>query len=97
MKKIVAFLKGKLEERKIENKVKRIEIALNSAELNFKSQKDDNEVKLDELMEKFNDPGFGVEEVIAEISEAIDCLDEAKEGLAKIERIRELLFEEVKK
>lgn len=97
MKKIVAFLTGKLEERKIENKVKRIEIALNSAELNFKSQKDDNEVKLDELIERFNDPDSGVEEVITEISEAIDRVDEAKEGLAKIERIKELLFEEVKK
>ena len=96
MKKLVAYLQGKLEERKAENKVKRVEIALNSAELNFKSQKDDNEVKLEELMEKFKDPDAKVEDVISEISRTMDNIDDAEEGLKKIERIRAFLLEEIK-
>lgn len=95
MKKLVAYLQGKLEERKAENKVKRVEIALNSAELNFKSQKDDNEVKLEEIMEKFNSPEAEVEKIISEISSTIDRIDDAEEGLKKIERIRVFLLKEV--
>lgn len=96
MKKLVAYLKGKLEEKKVDNKVKRVEIALNSAELNFKSQKDDNEIKLDEIIEKFDDKEADVESLITEISDTMDLVDEAKEGLKKIERIRKFLFEDIK-
>ena len=96
MKKLVAYLQGKLEERKVDNKVKRVELALNSAELNFKSQKDDNEVKLEELMDKFNSSEISIENVICEISETMDKIDDAEEGLKKIKRIREFLLEEVK-
>ncbi len=94
MKRIIGYLKGKLEERKVDNKIKRVEIVLNSAELNFKSQVDDSEIKLEEVLEKFNDPENSVEDIIHEISEIMDDIDEAKEGLKKVERIRQFLFEE---
>ena len=96
MKKLVAYLKGKLEERKVDNKVKRVEVALNSAELNFKSQKDDNEIQLEEVLEQFNNPDVSIEEIIRNISDIMDNIDEAKEGLEKIERIKKFLFEESK-
>lgn len=94
MKKLVAILKGKLEEKKVENKVKRVEIALNSAEVNFKSQKDDNEIKMAELLETFNDSEIGVEESINRLSEAMDNIEEAEKGLKRIEALREYLFSE---
>ena len=95
MTKLEALLSGKLEERKIKNKAKRVELALNASELNFKSQKDDNEVKLEELMEKFNDPNYSVEKVIEEISDTLDEIEEANEGLSKVKRIKDILFGEV--
>lgn len=96
MKKIVAILKGKFEDKKVENKVKRVELALNSAELNFKSQKDDNEIKMTEIIETLNDSDAEVEEVITQLSEAMDAIEVAKEGLIRVQAIRDYLFEEVK-
>lgn len=95
MKKLIAYLKDKFEEKKMNNKVKRVELALQAAELNFKSQKDDNEIKLEEILEKFKDPEADVNVIITEISKIMDKVDEAKEGLAKIERIKDYLFAEV--
>lgn len=95
MNKLVAYLKGKFEERKAENKVKRVEVSLQAASLNFKTQKDDNEIKLEEILEKFKDTE-SVEPIIEEISNIIDRIDEAEEGLKKIQRIKDFLFEEVK-
>lgn len=96
MKKLAAFLKGKLEDRKIANKVKRVELSLQAAELNFQSAKEDNEIKLEELIEKFNDPEEDVNAVITEISETMDAIDEASEGLTKIQRIKDYLLEDIK-
>lgn len=92
MKKLEAYLKKKLEDRKVENKVKRVEIALNSAEVNFKSQRDDNEIRLEELMEDFNNPERGVEDVIKDISVAMDNIEMANEGLKRVEAIRKFLL-----
>lgn len=95
MKKLLATLQGKLENRRAENKVKRVEAALDLAALNFKTQKDDNECKLEELIEQFNDSDKDVEFVIQEISDTITNIEEAEEGLKKVKKIREFLFEEV--
>lgn len=95
MKKLVAILKGKLEEKKIENKVKRVEIALNSAEVNFKSQKDDSEIKLSETIEEFNDSEKSVEEIINNLSEILDNIEEAEAGLKRVKELREYLFENI--
>lgn len=94
MKRLIAILKGKLEERKVENKVKRVEIALNSAEINFKSQKDDNEIKMAELLEAFNSPNESVEGVINKLSETMDAVEEAERGLARIKKLKDYLFSE---
>lgn len=95
MKKLLATLQGKLENRRAENKVKRVEAALDLAALNFKTQKDDNECKLEELIEQFNDSDKDVESVIQEISDTITNIEEAEEGLKKVKKIRAFLFEEV--
>lgn len=95
MKKLIAILKGKLEEKKVENKAKRVEIALNSAELNFKTQKDDNEIKMIEILEDFKDPEIDVEGTLKKLSGAMDAVEEAKEGLKRVEALRSYLFEEV--
>lgn len=95
MKRLVAFLTSKLEDKKIENKVKRVEIALKSAELNFKSQKDDNEIKMDELLEKFKDSETTVESIIDELSNTIELIEEAERGLKRVSDIKEFLFKEI--
>lgn len=94
MKKLIAFLKGKLEDKKVENKVKRVEIALNALEVNFKSQKDDNEIKMAELLEDFNNSEKNVEDVITDLSKAMDTIEEAERGLKRVEALREYLFTE---
>ena len=95
MKKLVALLQGKLEEKRVENKVKRVKIALDSAKLNFQSQKDEAELKLDECLEAFCDKECSVEEVITNLSNTLDSLEEAEAGLQRVEKINSLLFEEV--
>ena len=95
MKKLVALLQGKLEEKRVENKVKRVKIALDSAKLNFQSQKDEAELKLDECLEAFCDKECSVEEVITNLSNTLDSLEEAEAGLKRVEKINNLLFEEV--
>lgn len=95
MKKLVALLQGKLEEKRVENKVKRVKLALDSAKLNFQSQKDEAELKLDECLEAFCEKDCNVEEVITNLSETLDFLDDAEAGLEKVEKISKLLFGEV--
>ena len=95
MKKLVALLQGKLEEKRVENKVKRVKIALDSAKLNFQSQKDEAELKLDECLEKFCDKECNIEEAITNLSNTLDSLEEAEAGLKRVEKISSLLFEEV--
>ena len=46
-------------------------------------------------MEKFNDPNYSVEKVIEEISDTLDEIEEANEGLSKVKRIKDILFGEV--
>lgn len=95
MKKLVALLQGKLEEKRVENKVKRVKIALDSAKLNFQSQKDEAELKLDECLEAFCEKDCDVECAISELSNTLNCLEEAEAGLERVEKINKLLFEEV--
>lgn len=95
MNKLMALLQGKLEAKRAENKVKRVEAALAMATLNFKTQKDDNECKLNELLEKFNDPEVKVELIIQELSDTMSLIDEANDGMDKVEKIKAFLFEEV--
>lgn len=95
MKKLVALLQGKLEEKRVENKVKRVKIALESAKLNFQSQKDEAELKVDECLEKFCEKDCDVENAITILSETLDSLEEAEAGLKRVEKITNLLFEDV--
>ena len=95
MKKLEALLQGKLEEKRVENKVKRVKLALDSAKLNFQSQKDEAELKLDECLEAFCEKDCNVECAITNLSNTLDCLEEAEAGLKRVEKINNLLFEEV--
>lgn len=96
MNRLMALLQGKLEVKRAENKVKRVEAALAVAALNFKTQKDDNECKLTEILNKFNNPDIKVESIIQEISDTMTLIDEANEGIAKVNKIKKFLFEEIK-
>lgn len=95
MKKIEAILKGLIEDQKVKNKVKRIELALQTAELNFKTAKDDNELLIDDILEKLNNPENKVETVISELSEAMNAIEEAELGIKRVDSIKKLLFTEV--
>lgn len=92
MTKLEAILKGKFEERKIENKIKRVKLALDSAKLNFKSQKDDNTINLDSALESLKDSD--VNATISKISDILDNIEEANNGLKRIAEIETLLFGE---
>ena len=91
----MALLQGKFEAKRAENKIKRVEAALTVATLNFKTKKDDNEYKLNEILDKFNNPEIKVERIIQEISDTMTLIEEANEGINKVEKIKEFLFEEV--
>lgn len=95
MKKIEAILKGLIKDQKVKNKVKRIELALQTAELNFKTAKDDNELLIDDILEKLNNPENKVETVISELSEAMNAIEEAELGIKRVDSIKKLLFTEV--
>lgn len=96
MNKLTALLSGKLEEKRVENKVKRVKIAIESAKLNFQSQKDEAELKLDECLDKFCEKDCNVEKTIESINNTLTLLEDAEAGLARIEKINSLLFAEVK-
>lgn len=95
MKKIEAILKGLIDDIKVKNKVRRVELAIQAAELNFNTTKDEGNLLIDSILEKLNDNSNKVEDVISELSSTLDSIEEAEMGLKRIEKIRELIFADV--
>ena len=95
MKRIVAILQGKLEEVKLNNKVKRVESALNNAKLNAETELLAIEDQMTATVEKFTNADVNINEVITELQHCINRKNEIDEGLKTIEEINNYLNESV--
>ena len=91
MTRLEAALKG--ETKKLENKVKRIKLAIETAKLNFKTQKEDAEMELEETMAAFKEGD--VEVILKRLNNNLEEIESAEAGLSRIEKLEKLLFEEV--
>ena len=95
MKRIYAILKGKLEDIKLNNKVKRVEAALNAAEINAESELIAADDTMGEAIETLKEEGASVEDVIDKLQEALEQKRAVKEALENIKAIRDYLNEVV--
>lgn len=95
MKRIVAILQGKLEEVKLNNKVKRVESALNNAKLNAETELLAIEDQMTATVEKLTNADVNINEVITELQHCINRKHEISEGLENIEEISSYLNEQV--
>ena len=94
MKRILAILKDKLEDAKLDNKVKRINNALEAAKLNAETDLMESEAKLDEAIAKLSE-GAEASTVINELKAAFEKKESIAESLKTIEAIKNYLNEEV--
>ena len=95
MKRIVAILQGKLEEVKLNNKVKRVESALNNAKLNAETEFLAIEDQMTATIEKLTNADASINEVITELQHCINRQHEINEGLKNIEEINDYLNEQI--
>lgn len=94
MKRLESFLKKKAEEIKVSMRMKKVETALQTAKNNAEEQKINAELKLQSIMESMADSN-NITDCIISISEAFDEIDEAELTLARIEKIKAWMNEEV--
>lgn len=95
MKRIIAILKDKLEDVKLDNKVKRVESALNNAKLNAETELLGIEDKMTATIERLTERDVNVNEVITELQDCINRKKDIEEGLDTIKEISAYLDEEL--
>jgi hypothetical protein len=95
MKRIITILKGKLEDVKLDNKVKRIESALNNAKLNAETELLAIEDQMTAAVEKLTKTDVNINEVITELQHCINRKKEINDGLNTIAEIDSYLNETV--
>lgn len=94
MKHIIAILKGKLEDVKLGNKVKRIESALNNAKLNAETELLGIEDKMTSCIENLTQTDVNINNVITELQHCINRKKEINDGLDTIKEISDYLNSE---
>lgn len=94
MKRITAYLKGKIEHIKCASREKRVYSAIDAANINFEEQIADADTKIDNLLEKISTTD-NVQSVIQQISDCMDDKEEAQRGIKRLEQIKKFLDEEV--
>lgn len=94
MKRLSAYIRGKVEEIKAKSREKRVYSALDAAKINFEEQIADAEIMKGKLMEQLADCD-DVTDIITKISEQMDKEAEARDGLKRIEEIKALFDEEL--
>lgn len=94
MKRITAYLKGKIEHIKCAAREKRVYSAIDAANINFEEQIADADTKIDNLLEEISTTD-DVQSVIQQISDCIDDKEEAQRGIKRLEQIKKFLDEEV--
>jgi len=94
MKRIIAILKGKLEDVKLDNKVKRIESALNNAKLNAETELLGIEDEMQSVIESLTNTDVNINGVISKLQSCINRKKEINDGLGTIEEISKYLNDE---
>ena len=94
MKRITAYLKGKMEDIKCMSREKRVNSALEVARLNFEEQIADADVKIDKLMGEIGESD-NIQSIIQEISYCMDDKEEAERGIKRLEEIKPFMEEEI--
>lgn len=94
MKRITAYLKGKIEEIKCASREKRVNSALEAAKINFEEQIADSDTKIDKLMSELGTTD-DVQSIIQQLSEYMDDKEEAERGIKRLEEIKAFMNEEV--
>ena len=95
MKRICAILKEKLEDVKLENKVKRVTNALNTAKTNAESDLMEVDDQMSSVLETLKDKDVTPNEVINKLAELINRKKEIEEGIADIELVDKYINEEI--
>lgn len=95
MKRVIALLKGKLEETKLENKVKRITSNINNAKLNAETELLELDSEMDEITDKLSEKDVCINDIICQYQAVINRRKEIKDGLDTISEIEKYLNEEV--
>ena len=88
-------MQGKLEEVKLQNKVKRVESALNNAKLNAETELLAIEDQMTATVEKLTQTDVNINDVIIELQCRINRKKEINEGLNTITEIDSYLNETV--
>ncbi len=94
MKRITAYLKGKIENIKCASREKRVYSAIDAANINFEEQIADADTRIDKLLEEISTTD-NVLSVIQEISDCMDDKEEAQRGIKRLQDIRKYLDEEI--
>jgi hypothetical protein len=95
VKRILAVLQGKLEEARLQNKVKRVMSALDAAKLNAETELLGVEDSLSEAIKRLAE-GDEVSSVLTKLKELFEKKAEIKEGLQTIKEIEDYLNADVK-
>ena len=94
MKRITAYLQGKIEHIKCASREKRVYSAIDAANINFEEQIADADTKIDNLLEEISTTD-NVQSIIQQISDCMDDKEEAQRGIKRLEQIKKFLDEEV--
>ena len=94
MKRIIAILKGKLEDFKLDNKAKRIESALNNAKLNAETELLGIEDEMQSVIESLTNTDVNINNVINKLQSCINRKKEINDGLDTIKEISKYLNDE---
>ena len=94
MKRITAYLKGKLEEIKCSSREKKVNSALEAARINFEEPISDADIKIDKLMREIGTTD-DVQSIIQEISYCMDDKEESNRGIKRLEEIKAFMYEEI--
>jgi len=95
MKKIVALVKGKMNEVKLRNKIARVEKYLDMQVLVVESDIANANENIDSITSNLGNDSITIDSVINQISQQMDARKAAQAKLARIEEIRNYFNEEV--
>lgn len=94
MKRITAYLKGKIESVKCASREKRVYSALDAANINFEEKIADADAKIDKLLEEIGTTD-NVQYVIQKISNCMDDKEEAQRCIKRLKDIKKFFDEEI--
>lgn len=95
MKRICAILKEKLEDVKLENKVKRVTNALNTAKTNAESDLMEIDDQMSNTLELLKDKDITPNTVIQKLADLIKRKKEIEEGIENINAVEKYINEDI--